>query len=107
MQTVQTLINTIALLFSLSTASSVALHDTHIDKALVKAIVAHPEINATINSVPHTHSERGSLYQAIRDINSSQPRTQPRNQEDRRYTQPKPGAGGHHPFDNASLPVVQ
>lgn len=110
MNSIQTIINLIALSFSLGTASSVLVHDTNIDKAMVTALTA--EIATTsaaptkLGNDPHTHSERMSLYQAIRSLNSSQPRTQPRGQDDRKYVQAKPTARGHHPFDNYSLPVV-
>lgn len=97
-----------AIALSLSTASGVLIHDTNIDKVVLKAMSQHEDTVVTsINAkIPHTHSERGSLHQAIRDLNASQPRTQPRGQEDRKYVQAKPSARGHHPFDNYTLPMV-
>lgn len=107
MNTAQTLFNTIAVAFSLSTATSLLLHDTNLDKAMVKAIT--PVVSSTTpGSDPHTHSERTSLYQAVRDLHRGQHRTQPRviMQGERKYVLAKPSARGHHAFDNYSLPVV-
>ena len=102
----QTLTHLFALALSLSTASGVLIHDTNVDKAVTKAVSQHADTSVTVGNMPHTHSERGSLHQAIRDLNASQPRTQPRSQEDRKYVQAKPSARGHHPFDNYTLPLV-
>ena len=101
----QTLTHFLALALSLSTAGGLLLHDTNVDKAMVKAVSQHADVTAP-GAMPHTHSERSSLHQAIRDLNASQPRTQPRGQEDRKYVQAKPSARGHHPFDNYTLPLV-
>ncbi len=109
MNSIPTILNFLALTLSLGTASSVLVHDTNIDKAMVTALAAQTASitgPAKLGNDPHTHSERGSLYQAIRSLNSSQPRTQPRGQEDRKYVQAKPTARGHHPFDNYTLPLV-
>lgn len=101
----QTLTHFLALTLSLCTAGGLLLHDTNVDKATVKAVSQQAEAAAP-GAMPHTHSERSSLHQAIRDLNASQPRTQPRGQEDRKYVQAKPTARGHHPFDNYTLPMV-
>ncbi len=110
MHVASTIINLLAISFSVGTASSVLLHDTNIDKAMVAALsveTANTGANfSKIGNDPHTHSERTSLYQAVRTIHSSQPRTQAKGQDDRRYIQAKPSACGHHPFDNYTLPVV-
>ena len=94
---------------ALTTATSMFIHETNVDKALITA--AHDQVGLRTpvtkpGSNPHTHSDRGSLYQAIRDLNASQPRIQPRNQNEKKYVQAKPTARGHHPFDNYTLPVV-
>lgn len=101
----QTLTHFFTIALSLCTASGVLLHDTNVDKAMVKAVSQQVDA-ASPGNMPHTHSERGSLHQAIRDLNASQPRTQPRGQEDRKYVQAKPSARGHHPFDNYTLPLI-
>lgn len=110
MNIANTIINLLSLTFCLGTAGSIAIHDTNVDKALITGVASRV---ATMENVvsrpgndPHTHSERSSLYQAVRDIHSSQPRVQPRNQEERSYVKGKPSARGHHPFDNYSLPMV-
>lgn len=95
---------------ALTTATSMFIHETNVDKALITA--AHDQVGLRTpvakagGNDPHTHAERGSLHQAIRDLNASQPRIQPRNQNDKKYVQAKPTARGHHPFDNYTLPVV-
>lgn len=105
MITAQTLTNFFAVALALLTVGGLLLHDTNIDKAMIKAVSSQAEVLPP-GGLPHTHSERHSLHQAIRDLNASQPRTQPRSQEDRRHVQSKPTTRGHHPFDNATLPLL-
>lgn len=102
----QTLTHFFAIALSLCTAGGLLLHDTNVDKAMLKAVSQQADAIVAPGNTPHTHSERNSLHQAIRDLNASQPRTQPRSQEDRKYVQAKPTARGHHPFDNYTLPLV-
>lgn len=110
MNIVNTIINLLSLTFCLGTASSVVIHDTNIDKAMLTAVTSRTQVvDAPVmrpGNDPHTHSERVSLHQAIRDLNASQPRVQPRNQDEKHYIQSKPSARGHHPFDNYTLPAV-
>lgn len=110
MLTLQTIINTLIMTFSLSTATSLLLHDTNVDKATITALTASYNNSSSTptkpGNDPHTHSERSSLYQAIRDIHASQPRIQPQRQGDKRYVLGKPSTRGHHPFDNSTLPIV-
>lgn len=83
-----TIINSLILALSLGTVGSILVHDTNVDKATMVALAARMDSEAGVaqpGNMPHTHSERNSLYQAVRDIHSSQPRTQPRNTEDERY----------------------
>lgn len=108
---VSTLLNLAAVAFGISTAGAVLVHDTSLDKAMVTAIAVKSIDAGTSNTnslgtSPHTHSERSSLFQAVRDLNASQPRTQPRGNDDRKYIQAKPSARGHHPFDNYTLPIL-
>ncbi len=109
MNLAQNTIHFFSLALCLVTAGSVFLHDTNVDKAAMAAVTTHPEDIEKpviqISSKPHTHSERGSLYQAIRDLNASQPRVQPRNHTDKRYAQSK-ASRGHHPFGDVMLPKV-
>ena len=109
MNLAQTIVNLLSITFCLGTASSVLLHDTNADKAALTAVanrVQHIENPvAKLGNDPHTHSERGSLHQAIRDLNASQPRVQPRNQGDKKYVQSK-STRGHHPFGDVMLPMV-
>ncbi len=109
MQLPTPLINLVALTFGLGTAGSLLIHDTNLDKATLVALNTNQggENIAEVRpgSSPHTHSERASLHQAVRDLNASHPRVQPRNQNDKKYIQSKP-TRGHHPFDNYTLPVI-
>lgn len=109
MNIVHTFFNVASIFLGLSTVGSVVVHDTNVDKALVTVTsVSEDGASAVVvpGNTPHTHSERGSLHQAIRDLNAGQPRTQPRNQQDKKYVQAKPTARGHHPFDNYTLPII-
>lgn len=110
MNILQAAINLLTLGLSVSTAGSMLVHDTNFDKAMITAVTAKsPATNVVVSTPgndPHTHSERGSLHQAIRDLNASQPRIQPRSQDRGKYVQAKPTARGHHPFDNYTLPLV-
>lgn len=100
------------LTLSLLTAVGVLLHDTRIDKATTVALtvpVALVAIDtvgkfAQLSGDPHTHSERGSLSQAVRSINSSTPRIQPRD-DDKRYHLQKKVAKGVHAFDGYYFPL--
>lgn len=112
------LIQPFIMLMSVSTATGVLMHDTHLDKAAVTAMyqqsssaststVTHHEI-APKSPVPelHAHAERGSLSQAVRDMKASNPRVQPRNHEDKKHLLQKRVAKGHHPFDSYNLPLM-
>jgi len=104
--------NSLALLVSLVTASSVLLHDTRIDRAAMAASslplpTAYEESNASklLSSEAHTHVERVSVSQAVKDFSGNTPRIQPRN-EDKKHMMQKRVARGHHAFDNYNLPIV-
>ena len=108
------LINPITTIFvSISTATGVFVHDTHIDKAAATALTAPAVMAYEANTkqmslIPdlHTHSERGSLSQAVHDLKTQNPRIQPRATEDKKHLLQKRVAKGHHAFDNYSLPIV-
>ena len=87
-----TILNSLSIMLSLSTASGVLIHDTKIDKATAAAIAplavtANYETTdkLKISGDPHTHSERGSLSQAVRDLKQQNPRLLPRAVEDRKH----------------------
>lgn len=107
------LINPLAILVSLSTATGVFVHDTKIDKATTvmtaPAVMAAYEAStkqAGLSPDLHTHAERGSLTQAVHDLKTQNPRIQPRNNEDKKHLLQKRVAKGHHAFDNYNLPIV-
>lgn len=110
MYPLQVLLNPLSMLISVMTMTGVTVHDTNVDKAVTTAIyqaqVSSSNDGPTkIGNDPHTHSERGSLSQAVRDLKTSHPRIQPRNDEKKHLLQ-KHAVRGHHPFDNYTLPIV-
>jgi len=107
------LLNSFAILVSLSTASSVLLHDMRLDKAAAAAL-SMPVVSATYESNNklvsfggdlHTHIEQSSLSQTVRDLKTSDPSTQPRT-DIKKYLMQKRIMRGHHAFDSYNLPIV-
>ena len=106
-------INVLTLLTSLVTASSVFLHDTQLDKAAVAAtalptttIVYEEQGSKQLNfSEAHTHVERVSFSQAVKDLGSGSPRIQPRS-DDKKHLLQNRVARGHHAFDSYNLPII-
>lgn len=105
------ILNSVAIVMSLVTASGVFLHDTRIDKAATTAMT-NPAIvlnDATstdklINWDAHASEERSSFSQAVRDLQSTTPRIQPRSDSKKHLLQNRV-MRGHHPFDNYNLPL--
>lgn len=102
MQLISSIINPLLAIISILTSTGVFLHDTQIDKAAVTAIAHQSIVNGTDAPVatfqkgdPHTHSERGPLGQALRELKAASPRTQPRRDEERH------SISGERPFRNA------
>ena len=106
------LINPLAVLMSFSTATGVLVHDMHIDQALsslaMPAAMASVDTTKTLNlgGADHTHVERTSLSQALRDVRVGNPSIQPRVAENKKYLLQKRVTRGYHAFDNYSLPIV-
>jgi hypothetical protein len=107
------IINPIAILISLATASGILVHDTKIDKAASVAL-STPAIMASydapgkaisFNSDVHTHIERVSFSQTINTLNAHTPSVQPRT-DDKKHLMQKHVPRGHHAFDNYNLPLV-
>ncbi|PID33335.1 hypothetical protein CR969_01285 [Candidatus Saccharibacteria bacterium] len=92
MKLYQQIIAPLTVLISLTTACGVLLHDTNSDKALMSAITAKHDFKAGSDS--HTHAERVSLSETIRESNAN-PRTTPRDNE-RKHSSNKQAA---RPFD--------
>ncbi len=90
-----TLINPLAMTFTIATTFGVLVHDTQIDRASMLAItVPSAYISyAAVDSVnksseQHVHVERVSAPAHFAGMNRSTPRIQPRD-DDRRYIQSK------------------
>lgn len=108
------LINPLIILATLSTASSVLLHDARLDKMAVTALAAPataPSYDATSNKLinfstdAHTHAERHSLAQVVSDFKTPNPRLQPRGNEDKKHLMQKHVPRGKHAFDSYYLPL--
>lgn len=106
-----TLLTPLSIALSLSTATGVLLHDTKLDKAASLAPALSAGLDAADRSIklagdPHTHAERGSLSQAVRDIKSQNPRVQPRTTEDKKHLMQKNTPRGYHSFDSYNTPLI-
>lgn len=99
---------TIAL--SLVTSAGVFVHDTKLDQATTTALARPSEAQegskgpVKLANMPHTHSERGSLYQAVKDVKNGNPRLNPRENE-RRINMTKKVSKGVHVFDGYYVPL--
>ena len=107
------IINPLSILITLSTLLGVVVHDTKVDQLATKvlsvpnAIVNYEGVNHAIKfSDEHTHTERISLSEVVRSVNSDVPRIQPRMTSDKKYRLQKNVVRGHHAFDNYSLPIL-
>lgn len=107
------IINPLSILITLSTLLGVVIHDTKVDQLAIKvlsvpnAIVNYEGVNHAIKfSDAHTHTERITLSEAVRNINSEAPRVQTRMNDDKKYRLQKNVVRGHHAFDNYSLPII-
>ena len=107
------LINPLAILISLSTASGVLVHDTHIDAAVTA--LALPAVMASYDNTTklagfggeaHTHIERSSFSQTVTTLNSHTPGLQPRVTEDKKHLMQKHVGRGQHAFDSYNLPLA-
>lgn len=107
------LINPIAILLSLSTATGILVHDTKIDRATTTAMISPllsgtAEANmaeANVRPDLHTHVERMSVAGQLQNLRSQNPRIQPRAYEDRKHLMAKYATKGVHAFDNYYLPL--
>lgn len=92
----------------------ILVHDTKLDKATAIALAvpmafASFELGASIPKLSgegHTHVERASLSNAVRDLQAGTPRIQPRN-DHKKYTLQKNVSRGVHAFDGYYLPLGQ
>ncbi len=107
-------LNPLAILLTLSTATGVLVHDTHIDKATTTVLATPAAVtnydsntkSIQFNSDFHTHIERGATAQTLHSFRTHQPRITPRVTEDKKHLLQKHVTRGHHAFDNYNLPIV-
>jgi menaquinone-dependent protoporphyrinogen IX oxidase len=107
---IPSLFTILSVIISLSTASSVILHDTRLDKIATVAVAtpimyAHYEtgFKPFLNDA-HTHVERSAFSQVLHAYQSAAPGIQPRHE--RKHLLQKHVPKGHHAFDNYNLPIV-
>lgn len=104
-------LNSIAIITSLVTASGVFLHDTRIDRAAMTALT-NPAIilneatssDKLMNWDAHTNEERASFSQTLHELQGTTPRIQPRSDSKKHLLQNRV-MRGHHPFDSYNLPL--
>lgn len=102
----------IALTFALTTLFGVLVHDTKLDKATTIALTVpfalmSYELGAQaskLSSEGHTHVERVSLSNAVRDLQNATPRIQPRD-DNKKSSLPKNVVRGVHAFDGYYMPL--
>lgn len=102
----------LAISFALTTTFGVLVHDTKIDQATTVALAIPValmgyELGAQVpklSSEGHTHVERVSLANAVRDLHQGTPRIQPRDDLKRFYLQ-KHVVKGVHAFDGYYVPL--
>ena len=109
------LLTPLSIAMSLSTATGVFVHDTKLDKATLTAItapVATVGVAAAgasmmhLSSELHTHAERLSLSQSVKDLNNQNPKVQPRSDKDRKDMKGKTDEDRQKLFDNNILPLA-
>lgn len=106
----QILISPLLLFLSLSTSTGVLLHETKVDK-LASLAMATPAKAAKklssgklLESMPHTHSDAGTLESSSRELRTQNGMT-PRRDRDEKYRLQKAVPRGYHLFDSHHLPL--
>lgn len=106
------LLKLLVIILALSTASGVLVHDMRLDRAAL-ASQSLPPPPATFDAPnklgglgldQHTHVERQTFSQAVRDWQGKTPRLQPRVLEDKKHLLQKRVAKGQHAFDSYHVP---
>ena len=107
----QLFLSQLILFLSLSTGSGILLHETKVDKMTVlvvapSVVVAKKvESGHLLESMPHTHSEAGTLESNSREFRSKSPSVAPRRDRDEKYRLDKKVPRGYHLFDSYHLPL--
>lgn len=93
------LLNPLPLLLTFSAMFGVLIHDSRIDHAV--SVIAVPAMVSSYNEIEsalklsdlHTHSERVSFARSLGSVNTAEPTTRPRDEDDNKYViQKKPSA---------------
>ena len=108
---IQLFISPLVILLSISTSTGVLLHETKVDKLASLAMV-HPVIAAEklsdgkmLESMPHTHSDVGTLQASSRELSTGSRGMTPRRDRDEKYRLQKQVPRGYHLFDSYHLPL--
>lgn len=90
------LLNPILAMLSFGTATGILVHDTSVDKAAVVAL-ASPQTTTSdhgaLHADTHTHTHRINFNSFVRS-QTSNPRIQPRNSDEKKYTLVKKSSNG-------------
>jgi hypothetical protein len=90
---IQLLFNPVPLMLSLATMFGLLLHDTQIDRATTIVPARIASVSALESELKtndqHIHAERVSVSENLGQLGNSQPRVQPRNENDKKYVTQK------------------
>ena len=110
MNTLQIIMTQLAAIISLTTASGILLHDSHLDKAFVSIINHVQADNATnvpqetakvrVGSNPHTHAE----HMSVRSDRNDNPSYMPKSRDRKRQAIKRQALGFHG--ENVCLPLA-
>ena len=103
-----------AISLALAVVVGVLVHDTKLDKMTTLALTVPVAMmgyemashTPKLSSEGHTHVERVSLANAVRDLHAGTPRIQPR-EDSKKFHLPQKVTKGVHAFDGYYLPLGQ
>lgn len=107
-----TIIQSIAIIISLLTATGVFVHEAHVDRVTAATANARkaaknpkaPQTDIKLGAEPHTHPDHGA--KTLRGFSYKNPTALPREQKMKKYLLQNVEPRGRHAFDNYNLPIV-
>ena len=106
------LINPCSLALSICTASGVFVHDMQLDKAIttmtmpvVTSSYSVADASASLGGNSHTHTERGSMSEAVQHLRSATTSRMLPREDSRKYVLSKKVVRGVHAFDGYYQPL--
>lgn len=106
----QILLSPLAILLSLSTSTSVLIHETKIDKLAILSVSASAlaaQGFISLHGMAHTHIEPGMLDSPSHEFRTQNPGMTPRRDRDEKYRLGKKVPRGYFLFDSYFLPLDQ